>query len=209
MAPEQQLAAEQQEVNVFIPMKNGAPLQLIPDEIQEHELMDAPDINVAVGDQMANNIGQLGFVELFQPAQDPVFMQRLSSPTFRGPPAFKSNPEAIRLWANFLAPVTGAPSVQIPKDWADFFTMMLLSPRSFQWAKSFVTSSAMEHLAGTSFSVPFCLPQTLPDAGSFLCSNNLPVAEEPDASLSSYEPTSPVNSDQLSLLHLQRNSNPK
>jgi hypothetical protein len=33
MAPEQQLAAEQQEVNVFIPMDNGAPLQLIPDEI--------------------------------------------------------------------------------------------------------------------------------------------------------------------------------
>jgi hypothetical protein len=80
MAPEQQLAAEQQEVNVFIPMDNGAPLQLIPDEIQEHELMGAPDINVAVGDQMPNNIGQLGFVELFQSAQDPVFMQRLSSP---------------------------------------------------------------------------------------------------------------------------------
>jgi hypothetical protein len=198
MAPEQQLAAEQQEVNVFIPMENVAPLHLIPDEIQEHELMDAPDINVADGDKMANNISQLGFVELFQPAQHPVFMQRLFSATFRGPPAFKSNLEAIRLWANFLAPGAGAPSVQIPKDWADFFTMMLLIPRSFQWAKSFVTSSAMEHLAGTSSSVPFCLPQTLPDAGSFLCSNNLPVAEEPDASLSSYEPTSLVNSDQLS-----------
>jgi hypothetical protein len=49
VAPEQQLAAEQQEVNVFIPMDNGAPLQLIPDEIQEHELMGAPDINVAGG----------------------------------------------------------------------------------------------------------------------------------------------------------------
>jgi hypothetical protein len=76
--------------------------------------------------------------------------------------------------------------------------MMLLSPRSFQWAKSFVTSSAMEHLAGTSASVPFCIPQALPDAGSFLCSNNLPLAEEPDASLSCFEPTSPVDSDQLS-----------
>jgi hypothetical protein len=31
-----QMAAEQQEVNVFIPMDNGAPLQLIPD-VQEHE----------------------------------------------------------------------------------------------------------------------------------------------------------------------------
>jgi hypothetical protein len=56
----------------------------------------------------------------------------------------------------------------------------------------------MEHLTGISASVPFCLPQALPDAGSFLCSNNLPLAEEPDASLSSYEPTSPVDSYQLS-----------
>jgi hypothetical protein len=77
MAVEQQMAAEQQEVNVFIPMDNGAPLQLIPDEIQEHELMDASDFNVAAVDQMENNFEQLGFVELFQPAQDPVFMQRL------------------------------------------------------------------------------------------------------------------------------------
>jgi hypothetical protein len=49
VAPEQQLAADQHEVNVFIPMDNGAPLQLIPDEIQEHELMGAPDVNVAGG----------------------------------------------------------------------------------------------------------------------------------------------------------------
>jgi hypothetical protein len=95
--------------------------------------------------------------------------------------------------------VAGASSVQIPKVWADFFTMMLLSPRSFQWANQFVTSSALEHLAGTSSSlVPFCLPQTVPDAGFFLCSNNLPAAVEPDASFSSHEPTSPVNSEQLS-----------
>jgi hypothetical protein len=38
---------------------------LIPHEIQEHELMDAPDFNVAAVDQMENNFDQLGFVELF------------------------------------------------------------------------------------------------------------------------------------------------
>jgi hypothetical protein len=42
------LAAVQQEVDVFIPMDNGAPLQLIPDEIQEHELLGAPEVNVPV-----------------------------------------------------------------------------------------------------------------------------------------------------------------
>jgi hypothetical protein len=193
------MATEQQEANVFIPMDNGAPLQLIPDEIQEHELMGAPDVNVPAVAQMENNFEQHGFVELFQPAQDPVIMQRLSSANLPGSSAFKTNPEAIRLWANFLAPVAGASSVQIPKMWADFFTMMLLSPKSFQWAKQFVTSSALEHLAGTSSSsVPFGLPKIVPDTGLFLCSNNLPAAEEPDDSLSSHEPTSPVSSEQLS-----------
>jgi hypothetical protein len=193
------LAAVQQEVNVFIPMDNGAPLQLIPDEIQEHELLYAPDVNVPVVAQMDNNFEQLGFVEFFQPAQDPVIMQRLSPANLPGSSAFKANPEAIRLWANFLAPVDGASSVQIPKVWADFFTMMLLSPKSFQWAKQFVTSPALEHLAGaSSSSVPFGLPKALPDTGLFLCSNNLPATEEPDDSLSSHEPTSPVNSEQLS-----------
>jgi hypothetical protein len=77
--------------------------------------------------------------------------------------------------------------------------MMLLSPGYFQWAKQFVTSPALEHLAGTSStSVPFCLPRAVPNAGFFLCSNNLPVAEEPDASLSSHEYPSLVNSEQLS-----------
>jgi hypothetical protein len=95
--------------------------------------------------------------------------------------------------------VAGASSVQIPKSWADFFTMMLLGPGAFQWAKQFVTSPALEHLAGTSsISVPFCLPRAVPDAGLFLCSNNLLVAEEPDVSLPSQESPSSVNSKQLS-----------
>jgi hypothetical protein len=193
------MAEEQQDVTVFIPMDNGAPLQLILDEIQEHDLMDAPDFNLAAVDQNENNLEQLGFVELLQPAHDPVFMQRQFSANYSTFPAFKSNPEAIRLWANFLAPVARASSVQIPKAWADFFTMMLLSPGAFQWAKQFVTSPALEHLAGTSsISVPFCLPRAVPDAGLFLCSNNLLVAEEPDVSLPSQESPSSVNSEQLS-----------
>jgi hypothetical protein len=161
--------------------------------------MGAPDFNVSAVAQMVNNFEHLGFVELFQPAQDPVIMQRLSSANLPGSTTFKANPEAIRLWANFLAPMAGASSVQIPKVWDDFFTMMLLSPRSFQWAKQFVTSSALEHLAGTASSfVPFCLPKAVPDAGLFLCSNNLPAAEESDAYLSSHEPTYLINTEQLS-----------
>jgi hypothetical protein len=34
--------------------------------------MDAPDFNLAAVDQNENNLEQLGFVELLQPAHDPV-----------------------------------------------------------------------------------------------------------------------------------------
>jgi hypothetical protein len=108
-----QFEKEHQEVNVFIPMDNGVPLQLIPDEIQEHELIGGPDLNLAADVQIENNLEQLGFVELLQPAQDLVFMQRQLSDAHSALSTFKCNPKAIRLWANFLAPVAGASSVQI------------------------------------------------------------------------------------------------
>jgi hypothetical protein len=69
-----QMAAEQQEVNVFIPMDNCVPLQLIPKEIQEHELTDAPDFNLAADDQTEINLEQLGFVEHLQPTHDLVLV---------------------------------------------------------------------------------------------------------------------------------------
>jgi hypothetical protein len=77
--------------------------------------MDAPNFNVAAVDQMENNFEQLGFVELLQPAHDPVFMRRLFSANFSGFPAFKSNPEATRLWANFLAAVARLLQSRFPK----------------------------------------------------------------------------------------------
>jgi hypothetical protein len=69
-----QMAAEQQEVNVVIPMDNCVTLQLIPKEIQEHELTDAPDFNLAADDQNEINLEQLGFVEHLQPTHDLVLV---------------------------------------------------------------------------------------------------------------------------------------
>jgi hypothetical protein len=50
-------------------------------------------------------------------------------------------PDVFRLWAQFFSPV-GCPAqvVDIPADWASFFTVMLLSPSHFDWAKSFLAS---------------------------------------------------------------------
>jgi hypothetical protein len=50
-------------------------------------------------------------------------------------------PDVFRLWAKFFSPV-GCPTqvVDIPADWASFFTVMLLSPSHFDWAKNFLAS---------------------------------------------------------------------
>lgn len=75
----------------------------------------------------------LGFVELFQPTQDPVFNTLQAD---------KNNAEAIRLWAQFLAPGSSQVAASIPKTWADFFTAMLVNPAGFAWAKQLLSSSA-------------------------------------------------------------------
>jgi hypothetical protein len=54
-----------------------------------------------------------------------------------------------------------AEGIQIPSSWLDFFTISLLNPSHFEWAKSFLTSSAWNLLlkdkyfeAIITFSVP-------------------------------------------------------
>jgi hypothetical protein len=62
---------------------------------------------------------------------------------------------------------------------------MLVSPSSFGWAKSFLSSRAGDLLTnGTaaSDSVPFCFPLKCPDARDFLCPISLPsIVELPTA----------------------------
>jgi hypothetical protein len=71
------------EVQVFIPMENGDPLQLLPDDIQENELMDFDDLNM-VNNQMGNiardvenNVQNVGMVITPQFEVDLVFPSRV------------------------------------------------------------------------------------------------------------------------------------
>jgi hypothetical protein len=52
--------------------------------------------------------------------------------------------DGIRLWANHFAPMGSVEGVQIPNSWNDFFIMSLLNPSRFDWAKSFLSSTAWE-----------------------------------------------------------------
>jgi hypothetical protein len=156
-----------QDVNVFIPMEDGIPLQLIADEIHVHELVDQMAEDELPEQPIFPVVNQLGFVELFEPAADPVFVKRMQQ---QSGGALTQNPAAIRLWANYLAPGPGTNPVLVPKPWADFFTFMLDSPTSFAWAKNLLSSQAWSYFLqpGVADSIPFSLPATYPDAAGHL-----------------------------------------
>ena len=61
----------------------------------------------------------------------------------------KKAAEATRVWASFFSP--GNPNsiqVSIPTEWANFFTVMLMSLEKFCWAKEFLSSKATLCLKG-------------------------------------------------------------
>jgi len=141
------------QVEVFIP-----DFQIMPDEIHEDELMDnhrEKDAQMEEVPPEEETIIQLGFMEILEPCADPVFVERMN---------FKNNAEAVRLWSHFFSPVPSAPSVSIPKIWADFFTAMLTNPASFSWAKQFLSSLAWSSIVdhGSDF-IPFALLEKCPD----------------------------------------------
>lgn len=79
--------------------------------------------------------------------------------------ATSPSPVSLRLWAKYLSnKYQGQPTVNIPAEWVDFFTQMLLKDSSCEWATQFLKSQAWPHLisssAGDSFT--FSLPKTKP-----------------------------------------------
>ncbi|CAN6223988.1 unnamed protein product [Urochloa humidicola] len=153
-------ALDQNNVEVFIPMENGAPIQFIPDEIHENELLDGQD----------DHNMQIGLVQVFH-QQVPIPPKYLSP----FPPLQKQNADSIRAWAKYLAPGLGAPFVAIPRNWADFFTAMLLNPGSFEWAKSFLSSQAWAHFQNSlQEEVHFTLPDNCPSKATLECLGDLP-----------------------------------
>jgi hypothetical protein len=69
--------------------------------------------------------------------------------------------DGIRLWAKHFALMGSVEGVQIPNSWNDFFIMSLLNPTKFDWAKSFLNSTAWnlilkdkESEASMAFTIP-------------------------------------------------------
>lgn len=84
-----------------------------------------------------------------------------------GSPCSNCSPDLYSLWAKFFSPVGCRElTVQIPKDWASFFLVMLLSLNSFDWARKFLSSTTWKALlrcSDSSSAITFALPSCCPD----------------------------------------------
>jgi hypothetical protein len=95
----------------------------------------------------------------------------------------QQNAERVRIWAQFFAPMGMAEGVSIPQSWADFFTLALMNPAMFDWAKCFLTSNAWNlRLKDRSSEaiVSFSIPNRCPVQEKTQCHNI--VIEEMDVS---------------------------
>lgn len=149
----------------FIPPMPVNPEVVVPDfpnlqnieafqveEVQIEDLVHFDDLynqnvgaNLVAGQEFEqlDNIN-VGFVQTFSPPVD-LGLQHFSlnhgfDPTtlFKGP-----SPMGVRCWAKFFNNVDRSlPTVTIPTEWVDFFTMLMLKQSSYDWAKGFLTSPA-------------------------------------------------------------------
>lgn len=157
----------QLDVHVNIPVLQN-PQAWIVDEVPLEDLIPFDELvpqPQQAQDQNANI--SLGFVEIFIPPVDP---SQFLSPSAKGPSA-----AAVRCWANYFSPLDRSkPTMTMPTEWMDFFTLLLLKPGSFEWAKDFLTSPAWATLSnsfnGNSYS--FGLPNSPPSViiSEFSCS---------------------------------------
>lgn len=124
------------------------PNQQLQNVVQDPELFNDQDNHMNVGIALIR--GQ---------DADPVWVERARTA------------ETIRLWANFFA--TGTQSslhIHMPAQWANFFTVMLLSPDFFSWAKDFLASKAVSLLSNEAGFIDFFIPQKCPK--HILCSSH-------------------------------------
>jgi hypothetical protein len=93
-------------------------------------------LNVTEEGNSSNRRIQLGMVSLPDNLYVDPRMLCLENPSVLS----KTNPEAVRLWAKFFAPPCSEKGIDIPTRWFDFFTLNLLHPDRFTWAKSLLES---------------------------------------------------------------------
>ncbi|KAK3126356.1 hypothetical protein QOZ80_7AG0555350 [Eleusine coracana subsp. coracana] len=180
-----------QEQQVLLALPALPDMNHLPLEIQEDELMSDNDssehhdadhdmeANVvmahnqqqvasheAQGSYQFNGNLQIGMVQLVpQFVHDSVLecFTGFGAKEFSWTPS--KNDDGVRLWAKYFAPVGHNNNFVIPQCWSDFFTVLLLNPGRFDWAKTFISSKAWDlitseysHKHGRHFVLPSQCP---------------------------------------------------
>jgi hypothetical protein len=190
----------------FPDLQHMPPLQV--EEVPLQDLVAFDDLQPQFDLQQQNDIFdlgniQLGFVETFVPPVDPVLALPSQSPSAA----------AVRCWANHFSLVDRSlPTVTIPTQWVDFFTLLLLKPGSFEWAQSFLQSPAWTALNQLfkGNSLDFTLPNSPPSVviSEFSCTDppvpacldSLEVDSEEEPSLTEPSLAAMMNPNQSELL---------
>lgn len=74
------------------------------------------------------------------------------------------NAQATRLWARFFSPGNSSNIlINIPADWANFFTILLLSPSNFTWTRQLLLSKLTHLLLNNNGEIEFSLPSACLD----------------------------------------------
>lgn len=162
---------EENMIVLGLPAAFPGPDGFLPEEIQEADLMDnfaeendiQDDQGAQVQDVIHQNI-QLGVMQiLYEPIVDPIFESFINADAIV-PWQPKQNANGVRLWAKFFSPMGASRVINIPQSWADFFTVIMLSPGKFDWAKAFLLGKAWDLVTAgknepfTGFQIPNVCP---------------------------------------------------
>jgi len=127
------------------------PEDMLMDGEENHEPEDNADQQMA--DQLSDNV-QLCFVEVLDN-----FSVDTGLASYLARNSCSQNAEAVRLWAtHFNCASSNQPTVNIPVEWSNIFTKLLLFPTHFNWASNFVQSKAWDLFNGKYGSILFSIP---------------------------------------------------
>ncbi|CAN6222315.1 unnamed protein product [Urochloa humidicola] len=165
-------AADEQLGDILAPIQdNQAEVQVhllevhenfLVDEFPADMLMDGPaDLaqHPHPEPEHVDNI-HLGIVQTFSAfSADPGWEHLMAS---KQAASHKANATATRLWAkHFAAPGQETQQADISPPWADFFTLLLLSPSHFHWAKDMIASQAWNFFLSKE-KIQFFIPKNCP-----------------------------------------------
>jgi hypothetical protein len=139
-------------------------------KIPEEDLMNDEEIA-----QVANHNLQVGFVQLL----DILEMDHgwVAQPSLDNK---RSHLDSIRLWGRHFAPIGNVVGPQVPGSWSDFFTIALMDPIIFGWAKSFMESMGCKMLLEedtNSTCLTFYIPKKCPSDKPLECLNSAEPSE--------------------------------